>query len=262
MMKTGRLRKPRLTRLQKIIRNLVLVAVVIAGAGYYRIADGSYLTEQAAVERALYLAGIHEEQITIDYRWHGSEEKYCWRECFAETDVGEFPCTIRFTVVREGIFKYSIGSMQVAYDPPPGRSEKNFNMTGYCMMEFDSEIIMGINPDAAPHALFGYVWDFPQLGGENVMRISNLEEDGLWKMEIDCLGTDVMDFERNARYGLFQPELVYTVEKESGTVSWMQADERCLERGMTLNDEEAVDLAYRLAVNSRLKMLDDKNVQE
>jgi len=101
-------------------------------------------------------------------------------------------------------------------------------------------------------AAYENVWDFPQLGLQNVMVIDRQQEENLWQVGIDCIDVETQMY-RGGNLDLFTPDLIYTADTEIGTVTWLTIDETCAERGMTLTDEEAVELARRLAAGVHWK---------
>jgi len=243
--------KKQLTRPQKIGRNILLVVVMVAMIVTLR--SGTF-TEEQAYQKQLTDLGItqtsFQEGIVKEFRDVRYEEGDRKRDVLLETSLGGYPVMLRVSVYREGFLWFSTETDCVYLDLKTGKRQTGSFWSVY---EQKNEIVQATGTTwGIEKAAYENVWDFPQLGLQNVMVIDRQQEENLWQVGIDCIDVETQMY-RGGNLDLFTPDLIYTADTEIGTVTWLTIDETCAERGMTLTDEEAVELARRLAAGVHWK---------
>lgn len=233
------MKKCKLTRLQVILLNCLFILAVVC----YQVVslpDSYSRTEEQAMEKVLKQIGLTREDITIDYEWQNKYGKTTWRECIIETEAEGVPLNIWFSIHKKGPSRYYSSGARGIYETAEGEYGQTGVISGGRLRQLEAD------EEGNPAAYFVHVWDFPQLGRENVMKITRPDENRA-VLEIDCLNIDVNQFGLEKNPKLFHPELVYEVDISSGNVVQVKEDGRCTELGMILTDEEAAELAARLS---------------
>lgn len=241
------LRSHKLTRPQKIARNILLIFLIAAILFLHHISGYSH-SEEDALSEALWRMGVSEDTVFLRHGWK-YEEQDMWSEYFLRSNDSIWPVVVNIKIYREGPFRYYADYPAVSYDV---ENDRGIRSGGRITFGRDDRYIDTLSFEDGEHIYFGNIFDFPQLGSDNVMKLTNMEND-CWLVEVDCLGKipDSWSVQSTMEIDpllteVFEPELSYVVDGRVDTVSWKQVDERCAERGMTLTDEEAYELTRRL----------------
>lgn len=207
---------------KKIIRNLFLIAVLCVGLWYFpKHMEYNNLLDDVGIERA---------DLTSEYIWKckgHSDILYieAWYKRPLQEDEAE--------AGTEWVWLQLQRTYPLHYYGHFSDVEVGDNMVSWIMNDR-----IFLNEEEQRYHVWDKVSTFPPLPMGSMICMTELEEENLWRVDIDCLEPDYEYF-AVTEGGLehFVPELTYTVDRETGEIQWIYIDERCEEMKMVPDTE-------------------------
>ena len=222
----------RLSRVQKIIINLLLIAlsaVVLYWALYVNV--WYQRSSDAALEKTLtgQLGITKPYDIVADYKYNKGESSY-ERVVYVRSNIHDEELYVIAAVSMDSSGKkYSIS--EPYFDKLSEPNEFGWFYVG--------------EPDDNNWSYFMGDGDFIELGTSNYGKLVNDAATDSWYIELDCLN-DYGNSMNGKHLSSFTPDIVFTVNKKVGSVEWIEISERCKALGMTLTDEQAREFTKKL----------------
>lgn len=210
-------KKMKLTRKEKIIRNLILIAALTVLL--------CTLPKTVEYNRTLHELGIQREELDAEHIWKCEEDyRILYLEAWKNFGTEREPDWTKIELQRTNPLLY--------YGHYQQHVKIADNMISWVM---NGEL--WIDEEGNEY----HVWDkadtIPMLPDVKLIKMTNLQSEGLWRIDIDCLDVERRYYgQSDGDLSKFVPELTFTVHKESKELTWQHVDTRCRKMNMIPTD--------------------------
>lgn len=217
-MKKNMKKKLKLTREQKVIRNLLLIAVLTVLL--------CTIPKTVEYNRTLQELGIEREDLDAEYIWKcEGEYRTIYIEAWKNFGTEHEPDWTKFELQRTNPLLYY------------GHYQQHVNVADN-MISWVMNADLWLDEEGNEYHVWDIVDTIPMLPEIKLIKMTNLPEENNWRIEIDCLDVDYPYYRENdGDLSRFVPELTFTVDKESKELTWIHSDTRCRDRNMVPSDD-------------------------
>ncbi len=217
-MKKNTKKKMKLTRNQKIIRNLLLIAALSV----------FLCTVPRTVEynRTLHELGVERADLDAEYIWKcEGEYKILYLEAWKNFGTEREPDWTKIELQRTNPLLY--------YGHYQNHVKIADNMVDWVM-----NADLWLDDEGNEYHVWDKVDTIPMLPDVKLIKMTNLNTEDQWRIDIDCLDVERVYYgEGDGDLSRFVPELTFTVDKESRELTWLHIDTRCREMKMIPSDD-------------------------
>ena len=211
-------KKMKLTRRQKITRNLILIAALTVLL--------STFPKTVEYNRTLHELGIQRNELNAEYIWKcEGDNRILYLEAWHNFGTEREPDWTKIELQRTNPLLY--------YGHYQQHIKIADNMIGWVM---NAEL--WLDEEENEYHVWDIVDTIPMLPDTKLIKMTNLPEQNNWRIEIDCLDVEYSYYRENdGNLSKFVPELIFYVHKESKELTWQHADTRCRKMNMIPSDD-------------------------